>query len=176
MKDKEEIIRQIEMDSYTSPSGLTEEMFLFASELLPLTNVDLLLLDKAGRVLLSWRDDEYCGTGWHIPGGIIRHGETRIERLNKTAIREIGVDVKAVDEPIKVSEVFLPNQRERNHFISFLYKCYLPDDFEPENKGLTTSTPGYLQFFDAYPGLVWSQDHYDGLLKNYFEEKNANVR
>lgn len=176
MKNKEVIIRQIETDSYKAGDGLTEEMFLLASELLPLTNVDLLLLDKAGRVLLSWRDDEYCGTGWHIPGGIIRHGETRMERLYKTALSEIGIDVKADEEPIKISEVFLKDQVERNHFISFLYKCYLPDDFDPAiiNKDKDTKTPGYLQFFDTYPGLVWSQDHYVGFLRDYFNNYREN--
>lgn len=169
MNNKQIIINQIENDAYTSSEGLTEEMFLFASELLPLVNVDLLLINEENQILLSWRDDEYCGTGWHIPGGIIRHGETLMERLHKTAIKEIGLDVIADEKPIKISEVFLRNQIERNHFISFLYKCYLPKGFNLENAGSVPRSPGYLALFDENPGLVWSQNHYEEFLKQYFK-------
>ena len=53
---------------------LPAKEFLEISKKTPLINVDLLIENEDGDVLLSWRDDEYCGTGWHIPGGIIHHG------------------------------------------------------------------------------------------------------
>ena len=56
--------------------GLPEELFLFVSRLVPMVNVDLFISDDQGRVLLTWRDDEIFGAGWHIPGGMIRYKET----------------------------------------------------------------------------------------------------
>lgn len=167
--DKIELINQLKHNSYRTEDGLTEEMFLFASRLIPLVNVDLLVTDKENRVLFSWRDDEFCGTGWHIPGGIIRHGETMTERLHKTAVREFGVDVDADDKPIKISEVFL-DQEDRSHFISFLYNCHFVYDFDinKANKGKSETTPGYLKFFGWYPDLVWSQKHYMQYLQQFF--------
>ena len=55
--------------------GLPDELFLYVSRITPLVNVDLLIKDENGRTLLSWRDDQYCGQGWHVPGGIIRFKE-----------------------------------------------------------------------------------------------------
>jgi colanic acid biosynthesis protein WcaH len=34
-----------------------------------------------GRTLLTWRDDESFGAGWHVPGGIIRYKETAADRI-----------------------------------------------------------------------------------------------
>lgn len=50
-------------------NGLPEELFLFATEITPMVNVDLLVRDDEGRILLAWRDDDIYGTGWHVPGG-----------------------------------------------------------------------------------------------------------
>lgn len=66
------------------PIGLPEEVFLFISRLTPMINVDLLIQDERKRTLLTWRDDERLGPGWHVPGGIIRFKE------------EIQLRVKAV--------------------------------------------------------------------------------
>src|SRR6185295_12919473 len=60
---------------------LPEDMFLLVSRLTPLVNVDLLIKDNQNRTLLTWRDDEYYGAGWHIPGGIIRFRETAADRV-----------------------------------------------------------------------------------------------
>ena len=49
--------------------GLPEELFLFVSRITPLVNVDLLIQDDRGHTLLTWRDDEFHGAGWHVPGG-----------------------------------------------------------------------------------------------------------
>ena len=52
--------------------GLPEELFRFVSRLTVMVNIDLLVKDELNRVLLSWRDTEFSGAGWHVPGGIIR--------------------------------------------------------------------------------------------------------
>ena len=49
--------------------GLPDDVFLFVSRIVPLVNVDLLIQDDRSRTLLTWRDDEFFGPGWHVPGG-----------------------------------------------------------------------------------------------------------
>lgn len=146
---------------------LPESEFLYISSRTPLINVDMLILDEYGDVLLSWRDDEYCGTGWHIPGGIIRHGETMKERLEITAEREIDFIPVFENSPCKITEIFL-EQEYRNHFISHLFigRCNRTDVKMVDQP----FSPGDLQWFDHYPkeGIVYSQGPYREYLKLYF--------
>lgn len=183
---KEKLISQIETGIYKTSNGLTEEMFLFASTITPLINVDLLITDDQRRVLLAWRDDIYCGTGWHIPGGIIRHGETIDERIQRTAVSEIGCKVKYSEQPIKIVEQHL-EQKERNHFVSLLYECYLDSFFSVDfaNVDKLNTSVGYLKWFDGYPGdgvrgksggLIYSQHAYFDFLKNYMDYKDKEGR
>jgi colanic acid biosynthesis protein WcaH len=122
------IISQLNSHIDDPRKGLPEEVFEFVSSITPLVNVDLLVHDKRGRVLLSWRDDEYCGTGWHVPGGIVRFQETREERLQKTALREFGCEVEN-PSLVTVNEIILP-QTVRGHHVAFGFKCSLPLDYE----------------------------------------------
>ena len=89
--------------------GLPEEVFLFASRITPLINVDLLIQDDAGRTLLTWRDDE-LGQGWHIPGGIIRYKETSAERIRECARLELGAEVSFDAAPLLVLETIRPHR------------------------------------------------------------------
>lgn len=150
---------------------LPEEEFLYISSRTPLINVDLFIVNEFGEVLLSWRDDEHCGTGWHIPGGIIRHGETMMSRLRLTSERELGFIPQFEDEPCKITEIFL-QQNYRNHFISLLYKgkCRKADVTavdEYENHRI-----GDLCWFSHYTELVYSQAAYDEFLKDYFKNSH----
>jgi len=130
--------------------GLPEEVFLLASRLTPMVNVDLLVKDAAGRTLLSWRDDEFSGKGWHIPGGIVRYKETFEERILKTARKELGAEV--VFDPVPAAiEQFFCEHVSRGHFVSFLFKCRFLEEFSPENKGLAETSRGYLKWHTVCP-------------------------
>ncbi|MFC1957446.1 NUDIX domain-containing protein [Chloroflexota bacterium] len=131
--------------------GLPEELFLYISRMTPLVNVDLLIKDEKGRTLLSWRDDEYAGKGWHVPGGIVRFKESLETRLKKVAETEIGADVSYEREPMAIKELIHTGRKTRSHFISILYKCFLPGTFAPPNKGLSHKDRGYLRWHDACP-------------------------
>lgn len=147
---------------------LPEKEFLEMSSKLPLINVDLLIVNEFGEILLSWRDDEYCGTGWHIPGGIIRHGETIQTRLKLTAEREIGFVPDFDSTPCKITEIFL-NQGYRDHFISHLFKARCKKE-DVNAVGVNEKhNVGDLCWFDYYPGLVYSQAEYEPYLMSYFE-------
>lgn len=138
--------------------GLPLDLFEFSTTLLPFVNVDLLIQNSKGQILLSWRDDHHYGTGWQIPGGIIRMMETIDERIQKTSIREIGCKVSYEIEPILVNENIikdyrngLENQLERAHNIALLYRCQVPDDYEINNNNHSESSEGYLKWFDKFP-------------------------
>ena len=87
-----------------------------------------LIKDKKGRTLLAWRNDKYSGAGWHVPGGIIRYKEKMEKRINEVAKLEIGTKVKFNKEPLAINQIIL-NQKERAHFISFLFYCAVKDGF-----------------------------------------------
>jgi colanic acid biosynthesis protein WcaH len=131
--------------------GLPEEIFYFISRTTPLVNVDLLVKDGAGRTLLSFRNDEYCGRGWHIPGGIVRYKETFAERIQKTAESELGTGLCFDPQPLAVEQIIKPAYRNRAHFISFLFKCSAPEGFMPENRGREPGDAGFLQWHDCCP-------------------------
>ena len=146
-------------------NDLPESELLYISSRTPLINVDLLVVNEYGEVLLSWRDDEYCGTGWHIPGGIIRHGETMKERLEITAKTELGFIPMFEDAPCKITEIF-QKQEFRDHFISHMFRgrCKKADAKVVDEP----MKPGDLKWFDHYERLVYSQAPYEEYLKEYF--------
>ena len=116
----------------TDPArGLPPDVFLEISRLTPIVNVDLLIKDSEGRTLLTWRDDEYYGAGWHIPGGIIRFQESAAARVHEVARIELGAKVEFDPYPIFFHETILPERTERGHFISLLYRCTLATPPDP---------------------------------------------
>lgn len=134
------------------------DLFEFSTTLLPFVNVDLLIFNNKNQILLSWRDDAHYGKGWQIPGGIIRMMETIEDRIQKTAIREIGCRVEHDPEPFAVHENIihekrngLENQMERDHNISLLYKCRVPDEYVIDNGDRKEAEEGYLKWFDRFP-------------------------
>jgi colanic acid biosynthesis protein WcaH len=118
-------IRSLDRLIPDATGGLPEDAFLLVSRLLPLVNVDLLIQDRARGTLLTWRDDEFYGPGWHVPGGIIRFQETLAERIHKTARNELGADVEFAPKPIATREAIDPQRKVRGHFISLVYRCTL---------------------------------------------------
>jgi colanic acid biosynthesis protein WcaH len=131
--------------------GLPDEVFYYISRTTPLVNVDLLIKDENSRTLLSWRDDPYAGKGWHVPGGIVRFKETLEERVIKVAETEIGAPIRFKPIPIALKQVINPDRDIRGHFISILYKCFLPKTFIPQNRGLSEKDRGYLKWHDHCP-------------------------
>ena len=136
----------------TNPSeGLPDEVFFYISRTTPLVNVDLLIKDENGRTLLSWRNDQYAGKGWHVPGGIVRFKETMEARVKKVAEVEMGANISFDPVPMAVNQLIHSERNTRSHFISILYKCFLTGTFVPENKGLRVGDRGYLMWHESCP-------------------------
>ena len=134
--------------------GLPDEIFYYISRTTPLVNVDLLVTDENGRTLLAWRDDAYSGKGWHVPGGIVRWRETLETRLQKVAESEIGTKVNFEATPIAVHQFIHPERENRSHFVTLLYRGFLPGTFVPQNKGLSAGDPGYLLWHASCPEIM----------------------
>lgn len=153
-KDAVEILRNLNINPN---KGLPENLFLLVSGLVPLPNVDLLIVNDAGQILLSRRNDGYFEKSWHIPGGCLRYGESFEERIHKTAILELGTDVSFDVVPIAIKNVIRGNNfrqkhyRERGHNVAILYKCYLPKDFVIDNHYKSEDDNGYLKWFNKLP-------------------------
>ena len=152
--------------------GLPEEIFLFISRTTPLVNVDLLIKDENNRTLLSWRDDQYSGKGWHVPGGVVRFKEKLETRLLKVAEIEIGATVKFDPVPIAINQIMCEHNT-RGHFISILYKCFLSSEYIPKNEGLSNKDPGYLMWHGSCPeNLIKAHEIYRKYIKRYHYYSN----
>ncbi|MDR2391572.1 MAG: NUDIX domain-containing protein [Planctomycetota bacterium] len=149
--------------------GLPEEIFLFASSITPMVNADLLVRDDEGRILLSWRDDEHSGQGWHVPGGIVRFQETLEERLQKTALREFGSPVEFDPRPLEHVEFIERDHRERGHFVTFVYACRLPAGWNAASQPWKPGEAGYLAWHAAFPENMIQVHHY---YRKYFPERS----
>ena len=101
-------------------ADLPPALFRFVTEVTATTNVDLLILDAEKGVLLAWRADSF-GTGWHVPGSIIRHREEIAHRILACAQEEIGCEVEAADRPVALVQIF----DNRGHSISLCYPSVL---------------------------------------------------
>ncbi len=136
----------------SNPSlGLPAPIFYYISRTTPLVNVDLLIKDESGRTLLSWRDDQYAGRGWHVPGGIVRFKETLETRIQRVAETEIGIQVRYESSPVTINQIINPEREIRGHFISFLFKCFLSSSFVPVNDGRSAKDKGYLLWHNHCP-------------------------
>ena len=75
--------------------------------------------------MFSWRDDEQCGAGWHLPGGCVRLKETLEQRLHVCAKSELGTDVLCDMKPVLITENIEPKEigDEPILFLSFTSVC-----------------------------------------------------
>ncbi len=166
--DIKQAIKFLEKKIPNPLKGLPKEVFLYVSRMTPLVNVDLLIKDEKGRTLLAWRDDKYCGKGWHVLGGIVRFKETLETRIKKVAESEIGINVSFDPAPLAVHQFIDSGQDTRSHFVSILYKCFLPGKFIPKNAGLSKRDPGYLMWHSSCPkDFLKKQEIYKKYIKNH---------
>lgn len=157
--------------------GLPESVFQLTTALVPIVNIDLFTVDEFGRLLLTWREDYYNTCGWHIPGGCVRLQETLSDRIQKTAISEIGTEVEFRKQPIAIRGAVtnkkngdLYNQLERSHGISFLYLARLPQGITISNESELETTPGYKKWFHALPEKILPihMQLYGDILRDWF--------
>jgi colanic acid biosynthesis protein WcaH len=101
-------------------ANLPPPVFRFVTEVSATVNVDLLIRDKEKGVLMAWRDDPF-GTGWHVPGSIIRHREDIAHRIAACAQDEFGCAVDAAEQPVATLQIF----DDRGHSVSLCFPASL---------------------------------------------------
>lgn len=134
--------------------GLPEPVFEFISRHTPLVCVDMLIQDNAGNSLLTWRDDSYFGAGWHLPGGVIRYGESRNDRIRAVALAELNAEVEFESAPMGTIQHFNKKRLARGHEIIFLVRCSLktpPDRANEFHPGHGTPKPGQWMWHSKAP-------------------------
>lgn len=153
----EQLQKIMDEEGIDPTKGLPKELFHFATALIPCANIDL-FITRGNQLLLTWRDDEFYGQGWHIPGGCLRMRETLDNRIQETARNEIGTEVIYDPNSFFTREVmvtedrpWLKNQLERSHNISMLFDCRLPDGFKVNNTDADEHMAGYIKWFDQVP-------------------------
>lgn len=158
----DELINIIKKGNFNPEEGLPEELFLFVSSIMPLVNVDLLIKDETDRVLLSWRDDEFTGIGWHLPGGILRFKDSLEKRIQIVAQEELCYFESMHPKLIQFDQNISPHNFDiRSHFISFLFDCQISSSFIPINKNLKYKEPGYVMWHKKCPeDLIECQNNY----------------
>jgi len=136
-----------------SKLGLPDDIFYLVSRLTPMINVDLLIVNEQNEKLLTWREDQFYGPGWHIPGGIIRFKELAETRISQVAKLELGASVSWETRPLVIREIMNHSRDIRGHFISMVYKCKLTGPLRSEYKALDTEKPvnGQWRWFSAMP-------------------------
>jgi len=128
------LLEQVLKNVSNAKVGLPQEIFYFVSQLTPLINVDLLIKNKKGHTLLTWRHDQFHGPAWHIPGGVIRFKENIEDRIERVAESELGCKVRFLPTPINVRNMINQTRDIRGHFISLMYLCELIDEPDPSRK------------------------------------------
>jgi ADP-ribose pyrophosphatase YjhB (NUDIX family) len=159
-------------------TSLPEDLFLLISRLIPMVNVDLLLADDQGRILLTWRDDRHFGRGWHLPGGMVRFKESARERVEICAWEELRARVAPSQGPVSTHEVMRKDGDERGHFLSLLYGCRLLTPPEPK-LGWQSGDPrrGEWAWHSACPDdLIPIQEHYRHLFASQTAQASRFVK
>lgn len=132
--------------------GLPEPVFEFASRIVPMVNVDLLIRDGRRRTLLTWRDDDLYGHGWHIPGGILRFQERFADRIAAVAASELGARVIPQGQPLAITQFIDISASGRGHFISLLFDCKLGRRPDEKLRAVTDHPErGQWRWFEAPP-------------------------
>lgn len=142
--------------------SLPKDIFYFIGRVTPYINVDLLIRCPEKGTLLTWRQDNITGFGWHIPGGIIRFRENIKKRIQEVAKSELGIRISNYKGPIEINEI-ISNLKERSHFISLLYSCYLSKNQKSKLEKILKKNPN-IKFFKSVPKnlLKWHK-----IYKNY---------
>ena len=111
-------------------SGIGRRLFLIVSQLTPIVNVELIIKDNLNQILLIYREDEFYGPGWHLPGGILRFKENINSRIYITLDNELGINQRKVENfyLIDCFEIIHKKKVLRSHFISMIYMVRLLDE------------------------------------------------
>ena len=170
-----ESIQYLDSNIKDPKTGLPEAIFEFVSSVTPLINVDVIIRNyENNKTLMSWREDPYSGSGWHVPGSIIRFQEEVKDRLRRLLKEEIGTEQIHNLTLITITQMIIPENTIRGHFFSILYSCNTSDRFIIDNGTKKEGDNGYLKWHSSAPeNIIKVHEVY----KTYINEakRNQNV-
>lgn len=82
-----------ELKRFEPTPNLPLEVWKAIGRLVVQPAVEVVIEDQHGGTLLTRRKDQHWD-GWHVPGGFMSPGESIQEACTRTALRELGADVK----------------------------------------------------------------------------------
>lgn len=173
-------LRQAKLDT---DNGMPQELFLMLSGLVPLANVDLLITNEQGQILLTRRCDPWYQPSWHIPGGCMHYGEDFLHCVQQTAMRELGTKVIVSEVPVAVRNVIRgvdrskEYPRERGHNVAILFSCQMPEGWMMNNGKKTERDDGYAAWFDILPeDFMEIQRVYADILEPWLRQKTTETK
>ena len=163
----------------TQKEGLPQHLFDYVSSIVPMINIDILLITKRKKSFpLIWRDDGMYGPGWHIPGGIIRFKEEAKERIEKTIEKEIGITSGFEYDLVEINEIMNHSRDKRGHFISLLYKSYIDDDCgDNVNNEMIGDRDKSVRWFTKIPdNMIMQHKRYEKAINEAISEINCGYK
>ena len=152
---------------------LPQHLFNYVSSITPLVNVELVITGPSKFVLLSWRDDGLYGPGWHLPGGIVRHKESLLDRIQRVAYNECGIDSIKSCTFLQVNQVMNPNRDLRGHFISLVFGLSI--DYLPTLPELDYQDGALGLFYSAPSNLIEQHRRYTELINSFISQSSAPI-
>ena len=156
-REAQEAVLQLRSLEPAQQNGLPQELFLLISSLVPLVNVELLVVNEKNQLLLSRRNDRYFEKSWHIPSCYMRIYESFSQCVHATALRELGRDVTFPEVPVAVRNIIREaNSRQEcpnecGHNVAMLFRSSLPADYMINNGEKGPDDDGFLRWFNVLP-------------------------
>jgi ADP-ribose pyrophosphatase YjhB (NUDIX family) len=151
--------------------GIGDELLDFVLKLVPYIGIELFIINDYDELLLSYRNDNNY-KGWHFIGGMLRWRESWEERLRKTVLDEIGVDLEFEESPFFIKENYDKELDPRGHSVNLLFRS----NISPENANKLKlwnkeSEPmhGELNWFSREPENIIKMH------RNYFKLINKRI-
>lgn len=119
------------------PARTDPETFATVVRHAPLVSIDLIVQDRAGRVLLGLRANAPARGTWFVPGGAIRKGERIADAFRRVASGELGADLSPADAAFAgVHEHFYPDNFAGRpgfgtHYVVLAYRVAWPGGETP---------------------------------------------
>jgi len=161
-------------------SGIGRRIFLIVSQLTPIVNVELIIRDNLNQTLLIYREDEFYGPGWHLPGGILRFKENINTRIYITLDNELGIKKRQVQNLylIDIFQIIHKKKLLRSHFISLIYMIRLLDKkfASPLFESKKIYNNGDIAFHKESPNnLIKEHLRYKNLINDVDHDNKINI-
>ncbi len=120
-----------------NPKKLEHEELALAVKLTPLVSIDLIIEDKAGRILLGMRENEPAKGFWFVPGGRILKNERIANAFERIIKDELGLEISYDQaEFVGVFEHLYPTNFAKKegfgtHYVVLAHRVKLISDAEP---------------------------------------------